>query len=175
MPKENKRAHSGLEELKDDLKGLPLYPWQSELETILAGEPDERKVFWYSDPKGNSGKTALIRHWILNGHPWDVLVGGAADIRCLYALRKKKNEPFPKVVFWNLAREKNVKLMSYSVVEELKDGMLFSGKSKSTMVMFDAPHVVIMATCEPPYARLAKDRWHVVHLSEDPSSRPTTS
>ena len=40
-----------------EMGDIRLVPWQFELFKKLTREPDERKLTWYYDPRGRSGKT----------------------------------------------------------------------------------------------------------------------
>lgn len=55
--------------------------------------------------------------------------------------------------------------VSYSAIEEIKNGMFFNGKFESSMVMFNTPHIVIFANFLPDTSKLSKDRWVIENIS----------
>lgn len=149
--------------IKDPLDGKELKQWQQELEAYLNAEPDPRKIRWYCDPVGNAGKSSWSKHWVLN-HADCIVVDGAADnIKCALALLKKENKPMPTTIIWDIPRSQEH--VSYTAMEKIKDGLFFSGKYESGMVLMNTPHVICFANRHPDYGKLSNDRWDVQELS----------
>lgn len=63
-----------------------LYDWQQEIVDIITKEPDERKIYWYYDKKGNKGKSAIVKYLCVH-HNAIVLGGKAADMK--YAIQQQ--------------------------------------------------------------------------------------
>ena len=61
--------------------------------------------------------------------------------------------------------------MSYSAIESLKDGLLFSGKYEGGVKLFPPPHVVIFANFLPDMTKLSIDRWDIHTLLNNPPRR----
>lgn len=139
--------------VRDPLAGRTPYPWQKEVLDIVAQEPDERTVHWYWEPTGGVGKTALCKHLILQ-HDAQMLNGKKADMA--HALRDDV-----KIVCIDLARVTQ-SYAPYEAIEQIKNGLIFSGKYDSRTKVFNSPHVIVFANYPPDMAALSADRWHVV-------------
>lgn len=144
---------------RDYFKNKIPYGWQREIIRLIKTEPDERKVYWYWEPKGCRGKTALARNICLNYNA--IQVGGnARDIKCgITKWLEINDKEWLDVVIINLTFG-NMHI-SYSAMEQIKDGIFFSGKYESGMVIFNIPHLIVFANCEPEYHMLSEDRWVV--------------
>uniref|UniRef100_UPI004049B2EE hypothetical protein n=7 Tax=Pseudomonadati TaxID=3379134 RepID=UPI004049B2EE len=55
--------------------------------------------------------------------------------------------------------------LSYTGIEEVKNGCFFSSKYESEMVLYNSPHIIVFANEEPTYHKLSSDRWNVVDLN----------
>lgn len=139
-------------------------PWQLEIIDILQGPPSARTVHWYWEPDGNSGKSTFAKHLAISYGAY-IVQGAGKDI--LHGVSKTKS----KVIVLDIPRcsEGHV---SYQAIESIKNGMFFSGKYESQMVLRGASHVIIFSNQEPDYKMLSADRWHVVRI--DPIPKPVT-
>lgn len=145
------------------IKEKDLYPWQRDLWEHIQTEADDRRVDWIWCHEGGSGKTAFQRFVLVNMDEEAIMVNGkGADVRCGVARHMKEKMVAPKVVLWNIPR--SVEHISYTAIEEVKDGLLFSGKYESGMCLFNSPHLLIFANEEPDYSKLSSDRWRITHL-----------
>ncbi len=131
---------------------LDLRPWQAELTTVVTGAVHPRQVLWYWDPIGNTGKTTMARYFVRNHKAFYTNGGKHADIACAY------NEE--KIVIFDFTRDSKERV-PYSIIEAIKNGMLFSGKYNSTTKYFDIPHVVCFANFPPERDKLSADRWDI--------------
>lgn len=137
------------------LEGKTLYPWQQEIMNIINGPVDDRKIYWYWEPTGNVGKTAFAHHVCVNDRTAIYIDDGkSADIKHLITSMPVK----PRTVIIDIPRDMEG-CVSFSAVEAIKNGIFFSGKFESSMCIFDTPHIIIFANCEPDTSRLSKDRW----------------
>lgn len=150
-----------------DLRIIPqedLYDWQRSLLQELGGEPNMRSVVWYTDLQGGCGKTALCRYLVKNiPHTMFISTGSSKDI-CYQVIKSKWD---PKIVVFNLPRTSE-SAMSYSAIESLKDGLLFSGKYEGGVKLFPPPHVVVFANFLPDLSKLSADRWDIRTLLNNP-------
>lgn len=144
-----------------------LYHWQQALLDELNGEPHMRSVIWYVDIEGGCGKTALCRYLVKNV-PFTMFVstGSAKDIT--YQVVKSTWDP--SIIVFNLPRSAEG-AMSYSAIESLKDGLLFSGKYEGGVKLFPPPHVVVFANFMPDMTKLSLDRWDIRTLLNNPPRR----
>lgn len=141
-----------------DFCSLP--SWAQNITDLLHDKPNPRTVNWYWSKEGKVGKTQLQR-WICWRWGKDAIFvnGQGKDIRCGIALHIKETGRHPKIVVWNIPR--CVEHISYTAIEEIKDGLFFSGKYESGMVMMNSPHLYIFANMPPEYEKLSEDRWNV--------------
>lgn len=133
--------------------------WQLDLLEIISAEPDPRKIYWWWEPTGAVGKTTLAKHICLNDDSAIYVSGKAADIKCAVAGRVEEGLDTRTIIF-DLARSQEG-FVSYQAIEEVKNGIFFSGKYESKMVMFEIPHVIVFANFGPEEYKLSVDRWEL--------------
>ena len=134
--------------------------WQQELLIELEGFPDQRKVLWYFDPVGNTGKTFFAKwHNDLINNTAVVQSGRRHDI--LYILSKRTEDI--KTVIMDLTRSGEDEV-DYNVIESIKNGYFQSGKYDSRFVSIPTPHLVVFANFRPKTAQLSLDRWDIRSL-----------
>lgn len=138
-----------------------LRPWQKVIADRYE-EPEDpvfgREIHWYWEPTGNVGKTILAKYFV--DQKGAIVVGGkGADMRHAIAEYVTKHEEGPTMVVINLPR--CVDHVSWEGIENVKDGLFFSGKYESGMCRFNSPHIVMFGNAEPPYEKLSGDRWVV--------------
>lgn len=130
---------------------IPRDGWQTELVGDLQAVADSRKIIWFIDTIGNSGKSYFATHY--NSKTSYYVTGGkAADI--FYGYK------YEEVVFFDLARMKQ-EYVQYDVMESFKNGQFYSTKYESKNVKFNTPHVVVFSNFEPDRAMLSHDRWDI--------------
>lgn len=134
---------------------LELRPWQQNLMDILMQDPNPRTIHWYWDPIGATGKTTFSRFLVRNHDAFYTNGGKHSDIACAYDNQS--------IVVFDFTRSQADRV-PYSIMEALKNGMLFSGKYESFTKVFSIPHVVAFANFEPDREQLSKDRWNVIKL-----------
>lgn len=134
-----------------------LYNWQSDIVDYLSMEPDDRTIYWIFDVNGCEGKTQLCK-WLVKEKDALILCGKAADMK--YGVIKRCELRPPKIVCINVPRSIQ-NYLSYSGMEEIKDGLFFSPKYESNMIMYNSPHVVVFANEPPDNTKMSMDRWKV--------------
>jgi len=144
-------------EVSDPLAGKELFPWQAEVIDILAGDPDDRSIRWIWEAAGSTGKTTLAKHLCLTNKGSILYVSGkAADVKFAIASMKIK----PRIVLWDIPRS-SLGYVSFPAMEEVKQGIFFSGKYEAGMVILNPPHVLCFANQLPDRTQLSEDRWWV--------------
>ncbi len=143
----------------DPLKGKVLYDYQEEILALIKGDSDDRTINWYWESTGNVGKTALCKHICLHNKNAIYVSGKSSDIKYAIADMKKK----PKIVLWDVPRTSE-DYVSYEGIESVKNGIFFSTKYESGMVIYDQPHIIVMANFEPNYSKMSADRWKVSEI-----------
>lgn len=136
-----------------------LYPWQTKCFDMLQGPRDDRTINWYWEITGNIGKSAFAR-WLCIRHQAFCICGSAADLKFGLADVFTKTGVFPKIVILDLPRDSNG--CSYKGLEQIKNGMFYSTKYESGMVIFNPPHVIVFSNSEPDDTRMSSDRWNIV-------------
>lgn len=133
--------------------------WQTKCLGLIERDPDERTIYWFWENKGCSGKTTLAKHICINQKEAIYVSGKASDIKFAISEMEVK----PKIIIWDLCRSQE-DYVSYQGIEEVKNGIFFSGKYKGGMVIYNNPHVIIFANFPPDRSKLSKDRWKVYNI-----------
>lgn len=143
------------------LENMPAFEaqhsWQSDLAEVLRGDPHRRRVHWYWETRGNVGKTYFAQ--VFDPANTFIVSGGKhSDIYYAYLQSKAK------IFIIDSPRELEERF-PYSVLESMKNGMIFSSKYESTMYRLSSPiHVVVFANFEPDRSKLSSDRWDIHHI-----------
>lgn len=139
-----------------------LRPWQQDVLDIVEQEPDDRTINWFYEETGGVGKTSLCK-LLCAEHGAIICSGKAADMKYLI-VEYHKNEGFwPSCVIFDVPRS-SMGYLSYTGIEEVKNGLFASTKYECSMVVMNSPHVLVFANCEPDYEAMSTDRWNVVKL-----------
>lgn len=134
-------------------------PWQSEVLDILAQDPHPRHVNWIVDEVGGQGKTLLSKYLVSTKDAFYSTGGKHADIFHAFVQSPKS------VVVFDFCRDQEERVC-YSVIEALKNGIVFSGKYQSCSRSFSVPHVVCFSNFHPDQSKLSRDRWRIKVLEE---------
>lgn len=141
-----------------------LYKWQKKIVEICDQKPDPRKIYWYCDKIGNRGKSELCRYLCIKKKAI-LLSGKCADMK--YGIVKyieNNNKIAPKIILIDLPRTFDNEYLSYSGIEEIKNGMFFNTKFESNMVIFNRPHIFIFSNTTPDNEKLSLDRWIIEEI-----------
>lgn len=138
------------------------YPWQSEIVDLAGSEPDDRSIYWFFDKTGNIGKSSICKYLCVNKNAI-LLSGKAADMKYAVQQYVEKNGRGPKIILIDIPRE-SMNFLSYSGIEEIKNGMFFSGKYEGGMVLFNCPHIFCFSNSGPKTETMSKDRWKIKNL-----------
>lgn len=137
-------------------------PWQKSVLDICDSDNEPRTIHWYWESKGNVGKSFLCKYIVIK---YDAIIcdGKKENIfnQVLTYMNTKNKEP--KIVICDIPRE-SLHFLNYAVIEQLKNGLIYSGKYEGGTCIFDHPHVIILCNEEPAKEKLSKDRWHIVEI-----------
>lgn len=157
MPEVYVKFHRGLEALAGVSRSIPSdagfepRPWQSRVLRWLSAEPDDRRILWVTDSVGNRGKSRLAWHLVCE-HGAQLLGGKLQDMAYMF-----KEET--RIVVFDVTRQQQEYVDHlYSLAEQLKNGMLTSGKYESRMKIFKAPHVVFFSNQTWDTTKWSQDR-----------------
>jgi len=144
--------------VKDPMDGLELYEWQKKLLELIIKPPTYRKITWIYESKGNAGKSVFSKHLVMK---YDALcvIGKAADVKHGFVeLNKVQDIP---IVIWDIPRCIDVDYISYTAIEEILNGCLYSTKYESGMCIFNPPHIIVFSNQEPDRSKCSNDRWEI--------------
>lgn len=140
-----------------------LRPFQKSLLDMCLEEPNDRDIVWIWDQTGKMGKTQFVKLMIAKYGALAATGGRCEDLACILAMAHKEgkdlNSPFTFLL--NLPRETDPDKVSYKFLESIKDGLVTSPKYESSTMVFNSPHVVVLANCRPVVTRMTSDRWKV--------------
>lgn len=136
-----------------------LRDWQIDLNNELHDEGNDRTVKFVVDPAGGSGKSYFQR-WFLTNNP-DVSqilsIGKRDDIA--HAIDVSKT-----IFLFNVPRG-GMEFMQYTVLEQIKDRVVFSPKYNSaTKILLPNTKVVVFCNEAPDYTKMTEDRYDVLNL-----------
>lgn len=139
-----------------------LYEWQQNILDHIKTEPDDRTINWIYETEGNRGKTALIK--LLCAKHNALLVGGkAGDAKYLVTKYEETQGCYPQLVIFSFPRTIE-EYVSYTAVEEIKDGVFCSTKYECKMVVMNSPHILCFANFYPDESKLSADRWNIINI-----------
>ena len=154
--------------LRVEFEGAVLRQWQSDLLEIVNEPPSPRKIHWIWSQAGNLGKSWMVRNLVCTMGATVLTGGKKIDMAYIYA-----QNPTSIVVF-DLPRTAEISTDEsdrkhnldgiYSLAEELKNGILVSGKYESKTVVFKVPHVIFFANFEPDKTKWSSDRYFVKNI-----------
>ncbi len=145
----------------DPLDGKTPYNWQEKIIGMINLPPDDRQISWIWSTRGRIGKSALVKHLCLKE---DANFVGGKFADAFYAIKAKIDKgQEAKIILFDLPRSMGNRV-SYVAIESIKNGCIFSSKYESGQLLFNTPHVIVFANCEPDYQNLSDDRWEVTCL-----------
>ncbi len=137
--------------------------WQQQVIDIVRGPVHPRKIWWFWEPTGNSGKSFLTKWLFMN---FRTIVGGGKKADVFHQVSKALEEDqnnWPQLILLDIPRSAQ-KYCSYAAIEELKNGFVNSGKYEGGVFCFPFPHVIVFANEQPTFAEMSEDRWSVRRL-----------
>lgn len=164
--------------IEDDFDYSQLRVWQKKILDIIKEKPDPRKIYWFYEPDGRCGKSSLCRSLLIKDPKGTLLAGGkGADIKFAVATHVNTHGPTAlKVCLFDFERSIE-NAISWSGIEQVKNGAFFSGKYESSCIAYNKPHIICFANHPPDLSKLSLDRWDLTFIDDnlkkiDPSCRP---
>lgn len=140
-------------------EGTPRFGWQTRVDGVVQGEPSPRKVYFVVDDEGNSGKSWMCRY-LCTQFPDTVQV-----MRCGKRDDLAYSVDVTKTIFLFDIPRGEMQFLQYSVLEMLKDQMIFSPKYESSMKVLPKPvHVIVFTNDAPDMNKLSQDRYHLITI-----------
>lgn len=135
-----------------------LREWQSDLESALSLEPDDRSILFYVDSEGGTGKSWFCRYMLSKHDSVQVLSSGKRDDLAFCVDITKS------VFLFNVPRG-GMEYLQYTILEQLKDRVVFSPKYWSqTKILLKKSHVVVFCNEEPDLNKMSADRYKVINI-----------
>lgn len=132
--------------------------WQSELIDYIEDVADDRQIRFYVDKEGNKGKT-WISKYLLDKVKGVQILGVAKEADMCFAVDETKS-----IFIIDVPRSK-MEFLQYSVLEQLKNRLVFSGKYESRQkILPKSPHVIVFCNEDPDYTKLSEDRYDVINI-----------
>jgi len=125
------------------------------------------KFFGFMIKKGGNGKTYLAKYLHVNKKAFYATNGKSADI--IYAF----DESIYDIIVFDFTRDYE-NYINYSILEQFKNGLLFSPKFNSTVKITTGKKVVVFSNFIPDVSKLSEDRWSIVELDEEGNSHVRT-
>ena len=151
----------------EDIEVDEPYGWQLEAMKILEDKPDRRSIHWFWEPDGNRGKTSLCKYLCVKKDAL-MLTGKSGDMYHMLTKFPDKRE----VILVDVPRSSQG-YFNYGAIEQIKNGLVFSGKYEGCQLVFNCPHVLVFANEPPDVDAMSKDRWviHDIGAASPPASQ----
>lgn len=143
--------------LIDEYKDVKWKDWQKEVINLINEKADSRKIYVYIDYMGNSGKSYLTKFIALK-YKGVVICDGKKDNIFNQVKVMMDSMIEPKIVILDVPRS-GKDFINYGVVEQLKNGLIYSGKYEGGRCLFRHPHVIIFTNDNVDINKLSIDRW----------------
>ncbi len=135
--------------------------WQQLVLDHINTVANNRDILWIWERKGNVGKSFLAKYIVLK---YDCIIADGKKANIFNQVKASlDNEKEPKIVLLDIPRH-NLEYINYGVLEQLKDGLIYSGKYEGGICAFNYPHLIVFANEPPNMNALSKDRIHAVEL-----------
>lgn len=143
---------------------VELRQWQSTLDNLVRPDGqfnhDDRRVFVVVDEQGNTGKSFMTRWWLsdIDIKAQVLMVGRRDDLA--HAI-----DPQNELFIFDIPRGE-LQFFQWSIVEQLKNGVVFSPKYQSgtKFLRKGSATVVVFTNEDPDRTKLSHDRWHVTRI-----------
>jgi len=153
-------------QLLDKYTSCTYNDWQAQINDMLLEIPNDRTVNWIVDLIGGSGKSFFSRKFRFHHSDECIVIGSTgkpADISDIIRNWMTQGN-IPKYVIIDLPRSYEDKDSIYTIIENVKNGLLTCTKYKGQILEFMSPHVLIFSNWFPKVGKLSRDRWNVLHL-----------
>lgn len=148
--------------LLNKYKDVKWKPWQQNVIDILENKADDRTINWFWEHTGCVGKSFLAKYIVLKYGA--IIADGKKDNIFNQINVALENDKDIKVVLLDVPRY-NMEYINYGCLEQIKNGMLYSGKYEGGVCLFDHPHLIVFANERPDESKMSKDRWNIVTIT----------
>lgn len=170
---ETPRGYSS--EAMDFMESFVPRTFQKEILDIVEKPADRRTIYWFWDQKGCKGKTVLTK--FLHRTYGALLVSGrATDMKHAMTRFREVVKADPTICLVDIARAAGVTKETVLGIEDIKNGVFFSGKYDSGMLdCKKGIHLIVFSNQPPNPVWFSGDRWTVYEIQEDFSTKKCDS
>lgn len=142
--------------------------WQTRLDKFIHEvTPGKRKILWYYDPTGGSGKSAFAKYQSFTNGYLTCTFSKAGDMLYLVAARQNK-----RCYLFNLSKTKPADISHqelYAALEAIKDGHFISMKFTPVSVLMRPCHVIVFSNSLPDCSAMTQCRIQVIKVPPLPA------
>lgn len=140
------------------------FQWELQLDNICIQVADDRTIHWVWGPEGNQGKSKWAKWMFVQKRALVLNYSNAENLRWMVASR----DPYECYILdATRATPKSLhKSEFYSALENIKNGLVMSGKYEGKVSVFDPPHVIVLANKDPDWEQWSKDRIKIWNLTD---------
>jgi len=134
--------------------------WQRVLEEALAEEPDDRSILFYVDAEGGTGKSWFCRYMLTKYIEKVQLLSSGKRDDLAFCIDVTKS-----IFLFNVPRG-GMEYLQYTILEQLKDRVVFSPKYYSqTKILQKKCHVVVFCNEAPDETKMSIDRYKIFNIN----------
>ena len=148
--------------MKAEFDDVEWKPFQKTIIDICNTKPDNRIIYLIEDIDGNCGKSYTCKY--LNLHYKCIIAEGKKDNIFNQLLKMMENGSDPDLVLLDIPRQ-GENYLQYGVIEQLKNGLVYSGKYEGGVCQFEYPHVFIFTNFRVNTELWTKDRIRYIDAS----------
>lgn len=78
-------------------------------------------------------------------------------------IQNHEEDEDPKIIIMDIPRYSN-EYINYGMLEEIKNGMIYSGKYEGGICLFDYPHIFVFSNYPPDTDKMSEDRWNIMEI-----------
>lgn len=152
--------------LKEQEKDIILREWQQSLLLELSRQTD-REILWIWDYEGNNGKSFMAQYLWSKGY-----FRATGKTSTEHLAKMILNMPkYPDGICYDIPKssigEDGKPHVSYSSMENAKNGYLFSGRYEGVSTYINPLKVLVFANCQPDFSKMSKDRWRCFEIIDN--------
>lgn len=140
-------------------------PWQAQVIAEVTPEcKDDRTINWIYDDQGGMGKNKLIKYLNWKRIAKYMSFESAANLN--YQVLAAKEQ---RGYFFDLPRTKGKNSHMddiYQALEQIKNGMVISGKYEGGELMMNPPHVWVLSNYLPDTSKMSPGRFKIWHCNK---------
>lgn len=147
---------------------LPEFGWYKRLDKIIKYDtsvPDYRKIYWFRDTVGNTGKSVYAIKKLIEGEAHYISsVGKEGDFNHNIRLAVEGGWD-QKILFVDMPRTVEQITSLYACLESLKNGVVTCTKYDSqTKVVRRGMVLIVLANWWPKINKMSQDRWRLYNI-----------